>query len=732
MIKYRIRLATDKDKWTVLEWRNHEDVRAVMLTEHFISKEEHHEWWDKTIRSEKHQILLFEKDDKPVGVITIYAWNRQESSAWWGFYLDNANLLQGEKTSTWLELEQAIIQYADQELKIHELYCESLRSNQLAWSLHQKCGFVECSIPNSATDTLKGVIYMKYVYPHNKADNRASLFIFASHNTDFLVDILDKEAQVYVQFPYQVKQTSFAQYQLDLLNTDNVPINAENACYMFVERVEDFFPDIYTAVTEEILLSIEERVHQYLSFVKQISLRKNKVYIADFALQKGFPHTVEERLGGSSLNILIDHWNQTIYKLKDKMDIEIIPYANLLSQVGQAFSNKYWYMARAPFNLTCLKAYSRMIIGVIFATHSLSARVLVLDLDNTLWKGIIGDDGIQGVILGGDYPGNIYKDLQALYQTLKERGILLTICSKNTEEVALEAIEQHPEMCLLKSDFVTWRINWEKKSSNIKELAQELNIGVQSLCFIDDNPVEREEVRLNVPGIFVPELPEDPAEWYQFISTLPELWLTDVSESDKRRAGLYKKRVDIQKIESNFTDKRAFLSGLDMQLEVEPLNEQNFERTYQLFNKTNQFNTTTKRYSREELKDLASSKDSTVLHVKSKDKYSKVFEGVACLVLLKQDSDDWVIDNFVMSCRVMGRELENILLSRILLYAQENGAKRVIGRFIASQKNKPVTGLYEKNKFLLKNDEWQFDFTGELASGEESIAKLNWLIEENK
>ncbi|WED26858.1 UDP-4-amino-4,6-dideoxy-N-acetyl-beta-L-altrosamine N-acetyltransferase [Vibrio sp. DW001] len=729
MKNYRIRPAVEADKWMVLEWRNHQDVRSVMLTDHLISKDEHSGWWDKTMQMKEREILVFESNDKPVGVVTIYERDIKSATAWWGFYLDNANLDQSERTSVWLELEQAVIGYADKTLKLHELYCESLKDNQLAWILHRKCGFTKCQAPDSATETGKEVVYMKYEYPHNRIDSRASLYLFASHNTDFLADKLRRECEIYPQFPYQVKQSEFGRYMLDLLDPNNRELNVDDAAYLFIERVEDFYPDIYTTSTYDALISIEERVTQYIEFIAQLaSSRKNPIYVADFSLQKGYPHTLSERLSGSELDSLIATWNQRLYQLVAENGIHIIPYSDQIRRHGSAssFSNKFWYVARAPFSAQYLQAYSKAIIGSVMASNVLTARALVLDLDNTLWGGIIGDDGMEGIALGGDYPGNIYRDLQSLFLSLKEKGILLTVCSKNTESVALEAIEKHTNMRLRKDDFVTWRINWESKASNIQALAQELNLGESSLCFIDDNPVERAEVRRHLPNVFVPELPEDPAEWFEFISQLPELWVASVNDSDKRRAELYKKRVNIKKAESSFGDRESFLKSLEMEARLESLNADNFDRTYQLFSKTNQFNTTTTRYSKEQLKAYSDSENSMVIHVKTKDKYSSDFEGVAALVVHITESL-WTIDNFVMSCRVMGRDIEKAILSKLLEKAMQSGVQQVEGRFIASKKNMPVESLYSTNSFQKANEKWLFSLTQDNIQSYDQIIKSDWV-----
>ncbi|PMO91540.1 UDP-4-amino-4,6-dideoxy-N-acetyl-beta-L-altrosamine N-acetyltransferase [Vibrio breoganii] len=726
MHSYRVRPAEDKDKLMVLGWRNHPDVRAVMLTNHQISETEHSAWWDKTMQMEERQLLIFERNNTPVGVITIYAWDKSKATAWWGFYLDNANLEQSEKTAIWLQLEQEVIRYSDVELQVFELYCESLKSNQLAWKLHEKLGFKTCELPGTATQTDKNVVYMKYQYAHNKPDLRPELYLFASHNTDFLTETLSKEIGKYPQFPYKIQKTQFGQYQLDLLDKSKSNLNNLNSCYIFIERIEDLFTNIYTLPIEDALLETERRVMEYLSFIEQIAKRGNKVFVSDFSIQKDFPYSLEEQKDNSRLRALVSDWNNVLYELKASNTLEVLPYAQLLKSEGQSFANKYWYMARLPFSINCLERYAQVIIGSIFASQSLSARALVLDLDNTLWKGVIGDDGMEGISLGGDYPGNIYKELQSLFLALKQRGVLLTICSKNTESIALNAIKEHPEMRLREDDFVSWRINWNAKSQNIQELAKELNLGLSSLCFIDDNPVEREEVRRNAVGVFVPELPEDPSEWYQFISRLPELMQDSISESDKRRAELYKKRVDIQKAQISFTDRTEFLKELDMSIRVEPLDEKNFERTFQLFSKTNQFNTTTTRYSKEQLSLWAESSDVMVWHVKSKDKYSSEYEGVAALVIQKESSR-WIVDNFVMSCRVMGRDIEHALLSYLLNKARKTGISKVLGKYTPSSKNMPVSKLYADNRFKEEAGEWCFNLDIQVPPSESKIIKLEWV-----
>lgn len=726
MADYSIRQAVDSDKWTVLEWRNHPSVRAVMLTDHLISKDEHSAWWDKTMKMEQRQILIFCRDDRPVGVVTIYAWDRQQATAWWGFYLDNSNLSQPEKTVIWLELEQQLLDYAGATLGLYELYCETLRTNQFVWQLHQKYGFEECKVPQEATSTAKNVIYMKYVYPQNKPDRRSKLYLCASHNTDFLFNTLQKQVARYAQFPYQLKRSEFGRYQLDLRDDNLIELNQVSNSYAFLERVEDFFGDSNELPTNDNLQKVGQRIEDYLAFVKHIALRGNRVYVADFAFQKTFPLSLQEQRPSSAMQVLLSQWNDALYALRSDNLIEVIPYAHLASRQGQSFSNKYWYMARGPFSLSFLEAYSNTIIGTVFASHSLSARALVLDLDNTLWKGVIGDDGLEGIVLGGDYPGNIYKELQSLFFALKQRGILLTICSKNTQQIAVDAINSHPEMRLTMKDFVAHRINWQPKSQNIRELSEQLNLGLQSFCFIDDNPVERAEVRRNAPEVFVPELPQDPADWYQFICNLPELFVDKVDQSDKRRTLLYQQKLELEKAQHGVGDRASFIQSLDMDIVVESVTEGTLARTHQLFTKTNQFNTTTTRYSKKQLSQWMNASSHKVWHVKLKDKYSNDYEGIAALVIIEQPGQ-WTIDNFVMSCRVMGRDVECGILNALVRLAHQRNVTSLLGRFVATDKNLPVNQLYQKNGFLKSSeDTWELVVSTSHLPAEQNLMKVHW------
>lgn len=712
---YSIRPVTQDDKDIVLCWRNHPDVRAMMLSSEVISPEIHDSWWNNTLKNPERQILIFERENKPLGVITIYAWNSQEKTAWWGFYLNSSALSNNEKITVWLALEQAVIAYAENTLSIYELYCESLRKNILVWQLHKRCGFIEIDTPTEATQTDKSVIYMKYVFAKNKPDLRPALYLLSSYNADFLTSTVIKLSNQYPQFPYQFKSTAFGQYQLWLLDEDN-SLSDKFGALFFAERLEDFFPTIHEQTTTENIATLNNAINEYLNFIKLIKSKypAQKIYISDFFIQKNFPHSLLDRYQNANINKWLSAINLQLINFANDIDATIIPYASTIVQHGskKSWADKYWYLARNPFSYDFLNDYSQTIIGTILASHSRTMKALVLDLDNTLWHGVIGDDGIDGISLGGDYPGNIYKDLQAFFLALKQNGILLTICSKNTESIALDAINTHPDMVLQESDFVIWKINWQPKSENIRALAEELNIGIDSLCFIDDNPVERNEVRLNLPNVFVPELPSDPASWLGFLAQLPEFYQLSINDADRRRAELYKQRVVATQATNQFSNREDYLKSLNMKLSLEPLSEKNFDRVHQLFNKTNQFNTTTTRYSKEQLRAFQQADDYSIIHVKLSDKYQTEAEGIAALVI-QNKVDRWHINNFVMSCRVMGREVESAIIDAIVEQANQQKTCALIGHFLASEKNMPVADLYYRLGFEQQDGQWTLMVNGQ-------------------
>jgi FkbH-like protein len=314
--------------------------------------------------------------------------------------------------------------------------------------------------------------------------------------------------------------------------------------------------------------------------------------------------------------------------------------------------------------------------------------------DNTLWGGVIGDDGLENLQLGhGLGIGKAFTEFQHWIKTLKNRGIIIAICSKNNEETAREPFIKHPEMVLKLDDISVFVANWDNKADNIRHIQSILNIGFDSMVFLDDNPAERAIVRENIPGITVPELPEDPADYLEYLYGLNLFETASYSTEDAERTKQYQVEAERVSLQKTFANKADFLKSLDMVSEVTGFDAFNIPRVAQLSQRSNQFNLRTIRYTEADAARLAADSRYQTFSFTLEDKFGD--NGLICVVILeKQDAKTLFIDTWFMSCRVLKRGMENFTLNTIVDYARENGFKRIIGEYIATAKNKMVEGHY--------------------------------------
>jgi FkbH-like protein len=325
------------------------------------------------------------------------------------------------------------------------------------------------------------------------------------------------------------------------------------------------------------------------------------------------------------------------------------------------------------------------------------AKALVVDLDNTLWGGVIGEDGMAGIKLGADYPGVVYQMLQRAIRELSRRGILLAICSKNNPEDALEVLEKHPGMLLRPADFSAIRINWNEKAQSLREIAAELNIGLDSIAFLDDNPFEREQVRCALPEVLVVDLPEDPIQYATAVRDYAAFERLTLSTEDRQRTAFYAEQRKRDEVEDNFQSKKDFFRYLQQEAEVAPVEPSTLARVSQLTQKTNQFNLTTRRYSEQQLAEMAATPGCQVLAMRVTDRFGDHgLVGVA-ITLDKQDSCE--IETFLLSCRVIGRSVETALLSHVAKSAAARGCRRLEGWFLPTKKNAPSKDFFGQSGF---------------------------------
>ena len=373
---------------------------------------------------------------------------------------------------------------------------------------------------------------------------------------------------------------------------------------------------------------------------------------------------------------------------------------------------KLYYVAKMPISLAALPAAAKLVVDVVRSLQGAVKKCLVLDLDNTLWGGVIGDDGLSGIQIGELGTGHAFSDFQKWLKELKNRGILLTVCSKNNEDTAKEPFEKHPEMVLRLEDFSMFVANWEDKARNIRTIQQALNIGMDSMVFLDDNPFERELVRTMIPEITVPELPEDPALYLQYLRGLDLFETASYSREDAGRTEQYREKARRAAFEAAFQSYDDYLEALQMRASAAAFDPFHYPRIAQLTQRSNQFNLRTVRYTEAEIEALAQDDSRIGLYFTLKDKVGD--HGLISVVVLeKQPEDTLFISEWLMSCRVLKRGMEEFIVDKILSVAAQQGFRRVVGEYIPTPKNAMVKDLYEQLGFArLENGRFQAEVSG--------------------
>ena len=402
--------------------------------------------------------------------------------------------------------------------------------------------------------------------------------------------------------------------------------------------------------------------------------------------------------GGQSAAIL--EINRSLATLaSEQTGVYVLDYDGLVARYGRAswHDERKWLTVRLPISASHLNHMVREWMRFLHPLTGKIAKVLVVDLDNTLWGGVIGEDGITGIQLGTEYPGAAYQAVQRVLLDLHRRGILLAVCSKNNREEALDAIENHPGMLLKPADFIAMRVDWTDKAQNLREIASELNLGIDSLAFLDDNPIERQQVRTALPEVFVIDLPPDAMEFSRRIRDCPVFERLKLSTEDRQRGVMYQAQREREQLEQTITSREDFYRSLQQEAEISPLTKANLARIAQLTNKTNQFNLTTRRYSEQQISELVSKPGCDCYSIRVRDRFGD--NGLVGVAITRQTGATAEIDTFLLSCRVIGRTVETAFLSFLADHARSNGASRLQGWFLPTKKNSPARDFYSAHGF---------------------------------
>jgi FkbH-like protein len=408
-----------------------------------------------------------------------------------------------------------------------------------------------------------------------------------------------------------------------------------------------------------------------------------------------------------TMRSLIDGINRELAEFVSGSGDVLLDVAALAETVGLSdwHDPQLWNMAKFSFSDQLIPLYADHVARVVAAIRGKSGKVLILDLDNTVWGGVIGDDGLDGIqIAQGDARGEAHLAVQRLALDLRQRGIVLAVSSKNTDEVARAPFEKHPEMLLKLDHIAVFQANWNDKATNIQAIAEELSLGLDAMVFLDDNPVERGLVRKLLPQVAVPELPEEPAYYARTLAAGGYFEAVAFASEDLKRAGFYQDNARRASLQKQVGGVDAYLTSLEMSITFQPFDATGRARIVQLINKSNQYNLTTRRYTDPEVTEAENDASVFTLQVRLADIFGD--NGMISVVICRPgEAGEWEIDTWLMSCRVLGRKVEHMVLREILGHARVAGIHKLMGVYRPTERNKLVVDHYAKLGFAKAGEE---------------------------
>ena len=535
--------------------------------------------------------------------------------------------------------------------------------------------------------------------------NTIKIAIIGNCTTDYLGMALQSAAGVY-NLQAEIYNGPYNQYMQEVLNR-------ESGLYRFAPELvilwlegKGLFPQWFDF---NLLLEgkdkktewIREAAEAVVSPVEHILAGSGaKVIINNFRIPCHTPLGILDNRKYPGLKAMIGLLNSAVEEWASERDrVFVFDYNSVCAAYGmdKAEDKKLYYAAKSPVSIPFANVMALEYMRYILPMKSKNKKCLVLDLDNTLWGGVAAEDGMEGIALDINGPGRCYYDFQAEIRNLYSKGILLAVNSKNNEKDALEIIENHPHMLLRKDHFSILKINWRDKVSNLREIARELNIGTDSMVFFDDNPAEREYVKSNLPEVKVVQVPEDAAKFAETLQKLPDFELLDITEDDLKRNRMYRDNIKRKEESYHFSNAEDFIKSLETEITIAPANALSIPRISQLTLKTNQFNMTTKRYQTGEIAGMADSDEYLVASCSVRDRFGD--SGISGVCIVKLQGSSAVIDTFLLSCRVLGRNIEFAFLEAIVEMLRGKNRSTIFARFVRTGKNSAFEGFYSESGF---------------------------------
>lgn len=513
----------------------------------------------------------------------------------------------------------------------------------------------------------------------------------------------------------------FGQLEVPVLDAQG-PLYAEKPdAIVILARLEELAPDLpgqFSLSGVDIFAFLDDavsRLHRLLCSLRERT--SAALFIANFASPEHLTCGLGDALLASSQTVAISRANAALAAAcRSVAGAFVFDYARVVAEHGL----RGWHdarmlaVARQPWSVAAQIVITSALVRTIRAAFVTPAKCLVLDADNTLWGGVVGEEGLGGIALGDEYPGNVFKAFQKYLRNLKARGILLALASKNEEVDVFAVLDQHADSILHREDFAVMRINWQEKSVNLREIATALNIGLDALVLFDDNPFEREEVRQALPEVTVLDVPDDPLRYIATLAESPAFDQLTFSAEDQQRGNLYRQQQARTEASHAAASPEEFLASLGMVATIGRVSAETLPRVAQLLAKTNQFNLTTRRHTAAQISGMIES-GAVALWLRLADRFGD--HGLVGVAIARPAQEQWEIDTFLLSCRVIGRGVESALLAQLSAVVKAQGGEKLLGEYLPSAKNGIVADFYPRHGFAeCGGSHWRKSLSGSVAA----------------
>ena len=554
-----------------------------------------------------------------------------------------------------------------------------------------------------------------------QSNNKLKVAILSSFTLNGLNETLHVKCSE-LGIRYQSYVADYNQYNQELLNPKSDYYKfSPDITYLIIDIrsfLGDYFYNPYIISDDDRKSLAKEKIAELENLIKNFQNHSNsKLVVSNFNIPSYSSNGILELKSKFGFHEMIEEINSSLQNIsKNNNSIFIYDFIRFVSKFGEKniFDYRQFYLGDIQIALNFIPLFADELMSYLKPMCGVNKKCIVLDLDNTLWGGIIGEDEFDGIELGHTPNGKAFVEFQKILLSLWNQGVILAINSKNNFDDAMKVIKEHPNQILREKNFASIKINWNDKAENLKQIADEINIGLNSIVFFDDDKLNQERIKKEFPEVLTPELPNDPSQFVPILEDLNDFNVFQRTIEDKKRGEMYSQQRERKDLERNISNIDDFLKELDIKVKLKKSNEFLIPRISQLTLKTNQFNLTTRRYHEEEIRTFSNDITFSVGCAQVLDKFGD--NGITGVYIIKKSEKFWLIDTFLLSCRILGRGVENAILSQILIDAKKNGIEEIRAEFIPTQKNKPAEDFLFNYGFKKQDKFWVYKLNNDIKS----------------